>query len=133
MRRQKMIFCYRLEPGKAMEVPLQVHSYNKSMVEDIDYTVIPGDKEIEEGVTAIFTPRHTYGLQGVLVNAEKRRYFIASDTFYLFKNLEEYPPLISGSYVDLRQYYESMEKIIKLSAFILPGHDFKIFHKDVYS
>jgi N-acyl homoserine lactone hydrolase len=112
--------------------PIWVHSYIKSTVEDINYTVISGDKEIAEGVKVIFTPGHTYGMQGVLVEAKKRRIFIASDTFGLFKNLDQDPPLISGAYVSVKKYYESLEKIARLSAFILPGHDFRIFEVETY-
>jgi N-acyl homoserine lactone hydrolase len=113
--------------------PINVHGYIKSIVEDINYTVISGDKEIAEGVQVIFTPGHTYGMQGVLVEASEKRYFIAGDTFGLFRNLESDPPLISGIYVDLRRYYESLAKISRLDAFILPGHDFKVFERKVYA
>jgi glyoxylase-like metal-dependent hydrolase (beta-lactamase superfamily II) len=115
-------------------LPISAHSYShiKTIVEDINYTIISGDKEIAKGVTAILTPGHTYGMQGVLVEARKRRFMIAGDTFGLFKNLEQSPPQISGFYVDLRKYYESIDIITKLSAFILPGHDFKVFEKKVY-
>jgi len=114
--------------------PISAHTFGhiRNMIEEIDYTIISGDKEIAEGVTAILTPGHSYGMQGVLVEAKNGRYLIAGDTFGLFKNLEQNPPMISGSYVDLRKYYESIEKIMKLSAFILPGHDFKVFEKEVY-
>jgi glyoxylase-like metal-dependent hydrolase (beta-lactamase superfamily II) len=113
--------------------PINVHGYIKSIVEDIDYTVISGDKRIARGVEVIFTPGHTYGMQGVMVEASERSYLIAGDTFGLFRNLESNPPLISGIYVDLRKYYETLEKISKLSAFILPGHDFKVFERKIYS
>jgi len=113
--------------------PVTQYAYRKSILEDINYTVISGDREIVKGVSLIFTPGHTYGLQGVLVEAETQRYFIAADTFGFFKNLEEDPPMISGIYADLRTYYQSLEKISKLSAFILPGHDFKVLDKEVYS
>ena len=62
-----------------------------------------------------------------------RKYFIASDTIGLFRNLESEPPLVSGIYVDLKKYYESLEKITGLSAFVLPGHDPKVFEREVYS
>ena len=112
--------------------PIHIHGYIKSMVEDIDYTVISGDKEIAEGVKVILTPGHTYGLQGVLVEGEARRIFIAGDTFPLFKNLEQDPPVISTLYVDIQKYYESIKKIANLSAFVLPGHDFRVFEKEAY-
>lgn len=112
--------------------PVQ-HGYAKSLIEGIDYTVISGDVEIAEGVTAILTPGHTYGLQGVLVEASTNKYFIAGDTIGLFSNLESDPPMISGIYVDMKLYYESLEKIARLQATILPGHDIRVFEKQVYS
>jgi N-acyl homoserine lactone hydrolase len=113
-------------------LPLYNNDDLKKIIYDIDYTVISGDKQIVEGVSVIFTPGHTYGLQGVLVEAETQRYFIAGDTFCLFECLNRKPPLISGIYVDLRSYYKSMERISGLSAFVLPGHDFKVFDKEIY-
>jgi len=70
--------------------------YIKNIIGDVEYTIISGNKMIVEGVTAIFKPRRTYGLQRVLVEAQKKRYFIAGDTFGLFENLKSNPPLISG-------------------------------------
>jgi len=113
-------------------LPAAQHGYVKSIVEDINYTVISGDQKIADGVQVILTPGHTYGMQGVLVDAAERRYFIAGDTFGLFRNLESDPPLISGIYVDMRMYYESIGKMSKLEAFILPGHDSKVFDRKVY-
>ena len=112
--------------------PIYKHAYVKKIVEDISYSVISGDEEVAAGIKLIFTPGHTYGMQGVLVEAETKRYFIAGDTYGLFRNLETDPPTISGIYVDVKKYYESIEKISKLSAFILPGHDIKVFDKEVY-
>ena len=113
-------------------LPIMTHAFIKSVVEDINYTVISGDQEIAKGVKVVLIPGHTYGLQGVLVDGETKRYLIASDTFGFFKNLESDPPTISGIYVDLKKYYESLKKISQLSAFILPGHDFKVFDREVY-
>jgi len=113
-------------------LPLMAHGYNKRMVEDIEYTVISGDQKIVDGVQVILTPGHTYGMQGVLVEGEKNRYFIASDTFGFFKNLEINPPTPSGIYVDLKKYYQSIQRIGELKAFILPGHDFKVFDSEIY-
>ncbi len=111
--------------------PVQ-HGYVKELIEGVDYTIISGDTEIEKGITAILTPGHTYGLQGVLVATSKTRYFIASDTIGMFSNLECKPPLIGGIYVDMKLYYETFKRIEKLEAVILPSHDIKIFDKEVY-
>jgi len=119
---------------KAARAPFPVqHGYVKSLFEGINYTVVSGDVEIANGVTAILTPGHTYGLQGVLVEAAKQKYFIASDTIGLFSNLESDPPMIGGIYVDMKLYYESLEKIGKLNATILPSHDIEIFENKFYS
>jgi N-acyl homoserine lactone hydrolase len=112
--------------------PIMSHGYIKDIIEEVDYTVISGDQKIATGGTVMLIPGHTYGFQGVLVEAAGQRYFIAGDTFGFFQNLETDPATISGLYVDLRMYYESLEKIAGLSAFILPGHDFKVFDRDVY-
>ncbi len=112
--------------------PVFASSSLKKTVESFNYTVISGDHDIAQGVRTILTPGHSDGLQGVLVEAETRTIFIAGDTIPLFRNLEQDPPLISGTYVDLRRYYETFKKIAKLSAFALPGHDFKVFEKTIY-
>lgn len=113
--------------------PIQANGYLRNVVESKNFTVISGDKKIAEGVSVISTPGHTYGMQGVLVEAKTERYFIAGDTIGLFECMEQEPPIISGIYVDLRKYYESLHKIRKLLAFNLPGHDFRVFEKKVYS
>ena len=118
---------------KAARSPFPVqHGYVKELIENVNYKVISGDVEIAPGVRVILAPGHTYGFQGVLVQAEQNRYLIAGDCIGLFQSLESDPPLISGIYVDMKLYYETMEKITKLSAFILPGHDIRVFEKEVY-
>jgi len=113
--------------------PITAEGYIPKMVNDIEYEVISGDKRITKEVSVIFTPGHTYGFQGVLVACESGKVFIAGDTFTFFKNLEQTPPVISGFYVDLRRYYNSLEKIEQLSPdLILPGHDVKVFDRKVY-
>ena len=121
------------EELRAARSPFPVqHGYVKELIENVNYTVISGDVEIAPGVRTILAPGHTYGLQGVLVEAEHNRYLIASDAVGLFQSLKSDPPLISGIYVDMKLYYETLEKITKLSACILPGHDIRVFEKEVY-
>jgi N-acyl homoserine lactone hydrolase len=112
--------------------PIFARSCMESMITDINYTLLSGDAEIAKGVKVVLTPGHTCGHQGVLVEAETQRIVIAGDTIPLFRTLAQDPPLISATYVDLRQYYASFKKLAALSALILPGHDFKVFEKEVY-
>jgi N-acyl homoserine lactone hydrolase len=114
-------------------LPATAHGYIRSVIDGVKYTTLSGDAEIAKGVRVILTPGHTYGMQGVLVEGGERRYFIAGDTYGLFRNLESDPPLISGIYVDMRKYYESVAKIAEFGAFVLPGHDVKVFDRRVYA
>jgi len=102
-------------------------------IKNIDYSIVSGDTAVAKGVKTLLTPGHTHGLQGVLVEGERGPIFIASDTFPLFKNLESDPPTISDIYVDIEQYHTSITRISRLSAFILPAHDFRVFDQEVYS
>ncbi len=122
------------EELKSARSPFPVHAsgYNPKMLEDINYTLIKGDTQIVEGVKTIFAPGHTYGMQGVLVEAETDNYFIAADTISRYDCMMVKPPLISGINVDLKMYYDSLKKIEDLSVIIIPGHDFGVFKKELY-
>jgi N-acyl homoserine lactone hydrolase len=91
--------------------------------------LIDGDYEVENGVKAIFLPSHSPGFQGVSVQTEKGEYFIAGDAVGLFECWETVPHVPSGIFNNLEQYYESMEKI---SGYVLPGHDARVFEKTIY-
>ena len=94
--------------------------------------VINGDCEIEDGVNAVFIPSHSPGFQGVSVKTEKGNYFIAGDAVGLFECWETVPHIPSGIFNNLEQYYLSMEKIDKITDFVLPGHDPRVFDSSVY-
>lgn len=94
--------------------------------------VIDGDREVEDGISAIYIPSHSPGFQGVLVRTEKGNYFIAGDAVGMFECWERTPHIPSSIFNNLEQYYESIEKIDKIADFILPGHDNKVFDKSIY-
>lgn len=114
-------------------LPLHAAGYSSKAVRKTLFTTVKGDTQIVPGVTAIFTPGHSTGLQGVLVEGETQKYFICSDTVGLFECLKRDPPVVGAIYVDLREYYASLRKIAKLGAVLLPGHDPKVFEREVYS
>lgn len=118
--------------------PLPCHRslyYEKNMgrppfvdyLEKID--LIDGDCEIEDGVNAVFLPSHSTGFQGISVRTEKGNYFIAGDAVGLFECWETVPHVPSGIFNNLEQYYDSMKKI---TGFVLPGHDARVFQQTVY-
>jgi glyoxylase-like metal-dependent hydrolase (beta-lactamase superfamily II) len=114
-------------------IPILSPIYVKKFIDDFPYTTVDGDKEIVDGVSVIFTPGHSEGFQGVLVEAESNRYFLAGDNIALYDSLKHNPPWPSGLYINFRDYYASLQKITELGAKILPGHDMMVFEKELYS
>lgn len=94
--------------------------------------MISGDREIEDGIRAIFIPSHSPGFQGVSIRTEKGNYFIAGDAIGVFEAWERIPHIPSSIFNNLEEYYESMDKIEKIADFILPGHDMKVLEKSIY-
>lgn len=94
--------------------------------------MIDGDYKIEDGVETVFIPGHSPGFQGVLIATQKGKYFIAGDTVGLFECWETVPHVPSGIFNNLEAYYESMGRIEKIADFVLPGHDPKVFDRQVY-
>jgi N-acyl homoserine lactone hydrolase len=118
--------------------PLPCHRtlyYEKSLGRPafVDYLeridLLDGDHEIEDGVKAVFIPSHSPGFQGVSVRTEKGDYFIAGDAVGLFECWETVPHVPSGIYNNIKDYYESMKRI---TGFVLPGHDPRVFERTVY-
>ena len=112
------------------------HEKSTGKPQFVDYLdrikIIDGDYQVEDGVTCISIPSHTPGFQGVLVQTEKGKHFIAGDAVGLFENWETIPHVPSGIFNNLEQYYQSIAKIDKVADVVLPGHDFRIFDKPVY-
>ncbi len=100
-----------------------------------NFIVLNGDAVIAEGVEVKLLPGHTRGFQGVIVETEKGKYLIASDTIPLLENLEDklfgmIRP--SGIHVDLEQYYKTLGFIQNSGYHVLPGHDERAFEHKVY-
>ncbi|MEW6443088.1 MAG: N-acyl homoserine lactonase family protein [bacterium] len=130
----KAAFLVQQEELRSARNPLPLHAagYAPEVLENTPFTVVRGDAPVAEGVSVVFTPGHTTGMQAVLVEAETGRYVICGDTIALFECAEKDPPSVGAIYVDLREYYASLGKIRALAARILPGHDPKVFEKESY-
>lgn len=116
--------------------PLQVHkpAYDVPLT-GIDFRLLHGDGEVVPGLRVIHTPGHSPGSQAVLVDTAKGLYVIAGDSIPTFENMEvaadqSFWP--SGLYVDLKQYYQSLDRLKGLGGFILPGHDMKVLDRAEY-
>lgn len=103
--------------------------------EGIDFELLEGDMELAPGIRVMLTPGHTPGIQAVCVQTREGMYIIAGDTIPLFENLNvpDHDPLIpSGNFIDLKEYFTSLDRIKALGGTILPGHDPKVMEKSVY-
>lgn len=116
--------------------PLPIHKYHYGAeIREGDFELLDGDTEVAPGIEAILTPGHTLGTQTVLVETAAGLYVIAGDTVPHFENMEgsaKKPFWPTGLYVDLRELYESLNRLKGLGGFILPGHDMLVLKKDIY-
>lgn len=97
--------------------------------------IIQGDNEIVPGISVVHLPGHTPGSQGVVVETDKGPYLIAGDTVPLYENWQgdKGINIPNGIHVDLRTYFDTLEKIQKLEVkAILPGHDEEVFMNQCY-
>lgn len=132
---QKKEIEYAINPLPCHRVLYYENSLEKP--EFVDYLdridVIDGDMEIEQGIKLISIPSHTPGFQGVYVETGNNKYFIAGDAVGLYECWETVPHIPSGLFLNLYDYYRSIDKIEKLGAHILPGHDPRVFDRKFYS
>jgi len=94
---------------------------------DDRWHLVDGSVEIRPGIRLLLTPGHTPGLQAVVVETAGGRTIIASDTIPLYENWgttndrEQWIP--SGSFIDLQEYYLTLDRIAAVGGQVLPGHD----------
>lgn len=99
----------------------------------VDWHFLDGDAEIVPGVSVVLIPGHSSGIQGVLVQCANGPYFLGSDAYPLYDNVlagGHVLPSMLG--VSLEKAYASSEKIGKLGATIIPGHDAKVLEHKYY-
>ncbi len=120
---------YALDPlpahGPAYDVDLS----------SMELDLLDGDAEITDGIRVIVTPGHSPGSQAVLVDTESGLFVLAGDTIAHYVNMDVpkgdsfWPgPL----YLDLREYYESLNRLRDLGGTILPGHDPLVLTETIY-
>jgi N-acyl homoserine lactone hydrolase len=103
----------------------------------VDFTVVQGEQEITPGIVVFPTPGHSPGHQSVEVKTADGNYVIAGDAVFAEANLQSDPashmPYIPiGRFVNYLDMWDSIGKIIKRADHILPGHDDKVFQKEIY-
>lgn len=97
--------------------------------------MVKGDMELADGIQSLFTPGHTPGGQSILVNTVDGPYLIAGDTVMQYENWAgkgAQRHLYSTAHVSLLDFEASLKRLDELHAFILPGHDYKVFEHESY-
>jgi N-acyl homoserine lactone hydrolase len=100
-----------------------------------DIEVVHGDRQIADGISLVYTPGHTPGHQSVIVDTLQGKIAIAGcmvPTFENWPDSEKDSYLPSSLYVDLEQYWQSLQRIDRMSDLILPGHDPDVFRQRQY-
>jgi N-acyl homoserine lactone hydrolase len=136
------IFCAKarwLVQKKEMEywrAPLRVHrqAYRVELTE-AGFDLLDGDTEVLPGIAVMFSPGHSPGNQSVLVETSEGLYILAGDSIPQFANMDvcaDEPFWPNGIYVNLHEYYQTLDRLKDLRGVILPGHDLLVLQKSRY-
>jgi glyoxylase-like metal-dependent hydrolase (beta-lactamase superfamily II) len=127
---QKNEFDFWIKDPMAKRAPfLQVtdpvvNDYLEGLEGDRRLRLVQGDEEILPGIQLLLCPGHTVGLQTVVVNTEKGKAVIGSDSAHTFSSYRTDIP--SAIITDMISWIRSYDKIrAEASAIdlIFPGHD----------
>ena len=113
--------------------PLRVHrqAYRVELME-AGFDLLDGDTEVLPGIRVMFTPGHSPGSQSVLVETVEGLYVLPGDSIPHFANMnvrDGEPFWPNGIYVDLHEYYETLDRLKALRGVILPGHDLLVYKR----
>ncbi len=102
-----------------------------------EFELVDGEKEILPGIKVFPTFGHCPGHQSVEVMTEKGPYVIAGDAVMVYDNLQGDPetrlPLVPPSrFTNALEAWESLKEIVGRATHVLPGHDMRVFDKEVY-
>lgn len=116
--------------------PLRVHkqAYRVELTEK-SFDLLDGDTEILPGIRVVLTPGHSPGSQSVLVDTSEGLYILAGDSIPHFENMnvpDNEPFWPNGIYVNLYEYYETLNRLKELKGVILPSHDLFVLEKNQY-
>jgi N-acyl homoserine lactone hydrolase len=126
---QKSELAYALDP-----LPVHRPAYDVDLSR-MNFELLEGDTEIADGVRVTVTPGHSPGSQAVLVDTNQGPYVIAGDTIthYLSMDVPKGASFLPGPlYVDLKEYYETLDRLRDMGGTILPGHDPLVLKKATY-
>jgi N-acyl homoserine lactone hydrolase len=104
----------------------------QDLLNQTDFDVVEGDKEIVKGVKVLLTPGHSPGSQSVAIEAEKGTAVITGFCCVNENFVEGVWPVIpSGIHANATQAYDSMLKIKEIADIIIPLHESTFAEKDI--
>ena len=128
------LYCRKIEYEGLLGPDIDKKGYDIDYLLGFDYELIDGDIDLFEGISVISAPGHTLGMQCVTVDTNVGKVVLTGDLITLRESLKYDPPrfnalLYSDTAVDEAQ--NSLDKILAISDFILPGHDAGVFESDM--
>ena len=72
------------------------------------------------------------GSQSVVIDTAAGIHLITGDLIALYECYEHVPMFVNGIHIDLREYYQSLERVKQIGGVILPGHDYKVLQHSSY-
>lgn len=100
------------------QIPFFLNFYNRM-------EFLNGDVQLKDGLEVITLPGHSPGSQGVVVDTGQGRFIMAGDLINTVENWETRIP--SGIYGNMQDSLDSLDKMEKYHATVLPSHDFQAF------
>lgn len=103
----------------------------------VKWNFLNGDSEILPGISVVYIPGHSAGIQGILVDTDRGPYLIGSDAIPLYDLVQPDGTVLPGTLsLSLEDAYYSTVKINKMvkerGVVILPGHDSAILEHPYY-
>ncbi|MFW6333766.1 MAG: N-acyl homoserine lactonase family protein [Desulfosalsimonas sp.] len=117
-----------------------------AQLEKMHLVLIDGEQEIAEGISSMFLPGHTQGMQGLCIHTAQGKAVLAGDLAYCNYNLNpeiteltdlagnqfalpprpDLPFAPPGIHIDLSRWFESMRKTVSAAqsrSLVIPGHE----------
>ena len=104
----------------------------QDLLNEANFDIVEGDKEIVKGVKVLYTPGHSPGSQSVAIKTEKGTALITGFCCINENFVEGFWPVIpSGIHANATQAYDSMLKIKEIADIIIPLHESTFAEKDI--
>ena len=113
--------------------PIMAGAYQRHFFQDLNFETVEGDCELMPGISLLFTPGHTPGIQSVAVETAAGLAVITGfcclaesfepRTGSAWKTASEPEVIPPGLHIDMAQAYESMLRVKRLAKIIIPFHD----------